>query len=93
MGLPIPLMRVHASTCIVARPLTSMPPPHHPQQQKLTLAMMEPPPALLQPGAQPQPPPLPSPPSPELLGRVDDDVKEYLLYRGWVVACVCMYDI
>lgn len=55
--------------------------------------MMEPPPALLQPGAQPQPPPLPSPPSPELLGRVDDDVKEYLLYRGWVVACVCMYDI
>ncbi len=41
---------------------------------------MEPPPAPLQP--QQQQPPLPSPPSPELLARVDDDVKEYLLYRG-----------
>lgn len=43
-------------------------------------AAMEPPPAPLQP--QQQQPPLPSPPSPELLARVDDDVKEYLLYRG-----------
>lgn len=32
---------------------------------------------------EPPPTPLPAPPSPELLGRVDDDVKEYLLYRGF----------
>ena len=35
------------------------------------------------PAMEPPPTPLPAPPSSELLGRVDDDVKEYLLSRGF----------
>lgn len=73
--------RIHLAACLAVCPIelnttTDPPTPSHPTPHPAST--MEAPP---QPPLQQQ---LPSPPSPELLARVDDDLKEYLLYRGWV---------